>query len=363
MRKALKIALIIVSVIAFITLAGVLLYRFFIGSRIQDEGRMENPDAYRAGKDLVEFEWRQNHRNYYSSFSLKFYQENDMPLLTGWFPSQSGGDEIRESQTDAFSNPIPWQLTWVQWFELQNVLAESDLPAYRKPSSDSYDEVDSEIRIVWRTDDGEKTQTLSGSQAEALEALVLGIAEEAYAASKLETEQREVRETAELVGIYWEQNASSARDCFSFLLDERTLPSRAEKQMLFSYRYQDGDGKPIFRQNIAVEPEKAQACFSSIRQELRALDLPVYHPSAGPDGAENSCICATWQDGSEVFTNNYCGENAQSIFTLLVAFAGETEAGIFSRPAPDGGWKCPECGMPNGSSVFCAECGARRPAE
>ena len=163
---------------------------------------MENPDAYRAGKDLVEFEWRQNHRNYYSSFSLKFYQENDMPLLTGWFPSQSGGDEIRESQTDAFSNPIPWQLTWVQWFALQNVLAESELPAYRKPSSNSYDEVDSEIRIVWRTDDGEKTQTLSGSQAEALEALVLGIAEEAYAASKLETEQREVRETAELVGIY-----------------------------------------------------------------------------------------------------------------------------------------------------------------
>ena len=357
-----KIALIIVSVIAFITLAGVLLYRFFIGSRIQDEGRMENPDAYRAGKDLVEFEWRQNHRNYYSSFSLKFYQENDMPLLTGWFPSQSGGDEIRESQTDAFSNPIPWQLTWVQWFALQNVLAESDLPAYRKPSSDSYDEVDSEIRIVWRTDDGDEAQTLSGSQAEALEALVLGIAEEAYAASKLETEQREVRETAELVEIYWEQNASFARDCFSFLLDERTLPSRAEKQMLFSYRYQDGDGKPIFRQDIAVEPEKAQAYFSSIGQELRVLDLPVY-PGVCPDGIVDSCIAATWQDSGEVFTNNYCGESAQSIFNLLVAFAGETEAGIFSRPVPDGGWKCPACGMPNGSSVFCAECGARRPAE
>ena len=105
--------------------------------------------------------------------------------------------------------------------------------------------------------------------------MVLSIAEEAYAASKLETEQREVRETAELVGIYWEQNASSARDCFSFLLDERTLPSRAEKQMLFSYRYQDGDGKPIFRKNAAVEPEKAQAYFSSIGQELRALELPA----------------------------------------------------------------------------------------
>ena len=357
-----KIALIIVSVIAFITLAGVLLYRFFIGSRIQDEGRMENPDAYRAGKDLVEFEWRQNHRNYYSSFSLKFYQENDMPLLTGWFPSQSGGDEIRESQTDAFSNPIPWQLTWVQWFELQNVLAESDIPVYRKPSSDSYDEVDSEIRIVWRTDDGDEAQTLSGSHAEALEALVLGIAEEAYAASKLETEQREVRETAELVGIHWEQNASSARDCFSFLLDERTLPSRAEKQMLFSYRYQDGDGKTIFRENAAVEPEKAQAYFSSIGQELRALELPV-SPGVCPDGIVDSCIAATWQDSGEVFTNNYCGEGAQSIRTLLTEFAAQTELQVFSRPVPDGGWKCPECGMPNGSSVFCAECGARRSAE
>ena len=363
MRKALKIALIVVLVIAVITLAGALLYRFFIGSRIQDGGRMENPDAYRTGKELVEVEWRQNHMNFYRSFSLKFYQESDTPLLTGWFPSQSGDDEIRESQTDAFSNPIPWQLTWVQWFELQNVLAESDLPAYRKPSSDSYDEVDSEIRIVWRTDDGDEAQTLSGSHAEALEALVLSIAEEAYAASKLETEQREVRETAELVGIYWEQNASSARDCFSFLLDERTMPSRPEKQMLFSYRYQDSGGKTIFRRNAAVEPEKAQAYFSSIGQKLRALELPVYHPSASPDGAENSCISATWQGGGEVFTNNYCGESAQSIFHLLVAFAEETEAGIFSRPVPDGGWKCPECGMPNGSSVFCAECGARRPAE
>ena len=243
----------------------------------------------------------------------------------------------------------------VQWFALQNVLAESDLPAYRKPSSDSYDEVDSEIRIVWRTDDGDEAQTLSGSHAEALEALVLSIAEEAYAASKLETEQREVRETAELLGIYWEQNASSARDCFSFLLDERMLPSRAEKQMLFSYRYQDGDGKPIFRKNAAVEPEKAQAYFSSIGQELRALELPVY-PGACPDGVADSCIAATWQDGGEVFTNNYCGAGAQSIFNLLAAFAGETETGIFSRPAPDGGWKCPECGMPNGSSVFCADC-------
>ena len=362
MKSAVKAALITVSVIALLALTGCSLYRLVVTSQIKDGGRMENPDAYRAGKELVEFEWRQNHRNYYSCFSLKFYQENDMPLLTGWFPSQSGGDEIRESRTDAFSNPIPWQLTWVQWFELQNMLAETDLPEYRKPSSDAVDETDSEIRVVWRTDDGDETQTLSGSHAEALEALVLGIAEEAYAASKLETEQREVRETAELIGIYWEQNASSARDCFSFLLTERTMPSRSEKQMLFSYRYQDGGGKTVSRKGTAVEPEKARAYFSSIGQELRVLGLPVY-PGVCPDGVADSYIAATWQDGGEVFTNDYCGDSAQSIFNLLAAFAEETEALIFSRPAPEDGWKCPSCGMPNGRSVFCMECGAMRSAK
>lgn len=84
--------------------------------------------------------------------------------------------------------PNPLALTWVQWFELQNMLAESDLPAYRKPSPNVQDETDSEIRVIWRTDDGDEIQKLSGSHAEALETLVLSIAEEAYAASNLETE-------------------------------------------------------------------------------------------------------------------------------------------------------------------------------
>ena len=48
-------------------LAGLILsgsYKHFVTDRIMDWGGMENPDAYRAGKDLVEFEWRQNHRNF-----------------------------------------------------------------------------------------------------------------------------------------------------------------------------------------------------------------------------------------------------------------------------------------------------------
>ena len=357
-----KIALVIVLVIAFLALAGTVLYRYLIGSRIQDGGRMENPDAYRAGKELVKFSWRQNHMNSYKCFSLNFYQENDMPLLTGWFPSRSG-DEIRKSGTDAFSDPIPWQLTWVQWFELQNMLAESDLPEYRKPSADVADETDSEIRVVWRTDDGDETQLLSGRRAEALEELVLGIAEDAYAASELETEQREVHETAALIGIYWDQSTASARDCFSFRLDERTLLSRPEKQTYFSYRYQGGDGKTIFRQNTAVEPEKAQAYFSSIGQELRAQALPAYRAGAHPQGTVDSCITATWMDGDTSFINRYDAQAAQNVYDLLVRFAGETEAAYLTQSVPEGGWACERCGAPNGNNVFCTECGSRRSAE
>ena len=49
MKKASIIALTIVSTVVFIALAGVSLYRYFVDSRIQDGGRMENPDTYRAG--------------------------------------------------------------------------------------------------------------------------------------------------------------------------------------------------------------------------------------------------------------------------------------------------------------------------
>lgn len=84
---------------------------------------MENPDASRAGKALVEFSWQQNHMNYYGCFSLRFYLENDMPVMTGWFPSQDG-IAVRENGKDAFSNQIPWQLQgtmvcvqncWLRW--------------------------------------------------------------------------------------------------------------------------------------------------------------------------------------------------------------------------------------------------------
>ena len=70
---------------------------------------------------------------------MHFYLENDLPVLTGRFLSPDGG-ETRENERDASSTPIPWQLTWVQWFELQNTLAEAALPAYEKPPQDAAEE-------------------------------------------------------------------------------------------------------------------------------------------------------------------------------------------------------------------------------
>ena len=146
---------------------------------------MENPDAYRAGKELIEFRWQQTHTNSSRCFTMHFYLENDLPMLTGRFMSPDGG-ETRENGRDASSTPIPWQLTWVQWFELQNTLAEAALPAYEKPSQDAAEEAGSEICIVWRTEDGERSEKCSGEDAAALETLVLRIAEEAYGTSQLE---------------------------------------------------------------------------------------------------------------------------------------------------------------------------------
>ena len=64
MKSAVKAALITVLVIALLVLTGCSLYRLVVTSQIKDGGRMENPDAYRVGKELVEVEWRQTHRNY-----------------------------------------------------------------------------------------------------------------------------------------------------------------------------------------------------------------------------------------------------------------------------------------------------------
>ena len=93
------------------------------------------------------------------------------------------------------------------------------------------------------------------------------------------------------------------------------------------------------------------------------LDLPAYRPGTHMHGTTDSCITATWTDEDTPFINCYDAQAAQAVYALLAEFAEETEAWVFSRPVPENGWRCPSCGMPNGSNVFCAECGTGRPAE
>ena len=137
-----------------------------------------------------------------------------------------------------------------------------------------------------------------------------------------------------LVGIYWEQNAASERDCFSFLIDERTLLSRPEKQMYFSYRYQGGDGRPIFRKNAAVEPEKARACLSSIAKELRVLR------SSGLSSWRTSCKTRRTAaspphglDGDTSFINRYDAQAAQVVYESAGGIRrGDRWLWVFSMP-------------------------------
>ena len=101
--------------------------------------------------------------------------------------------------------------------------------------------------------------------------------------------------------------------------------------MYFSYRYQGDDGRAIFRQNVTVEPEKAQACLDNIAGELRVLNLPAYRPDAHLQDTTDSCITATWLDGDISFTNRYDAQAAQAVYDLLVDLAEEAEGCGFRR--------------------------------
>ena len=69
-------------------------------------------------------------------------------------------------------------------------------------------------------------------------------------------------------------------------------------------------------------------------------------------------MSGTAQDEAERFARavgRVCAE--------LTELAGQAEAEYLARPVPEGGWACERCGAPNGSNVFCTECGSRRSAE
>lgn len=181
MKRGMAAVLIILLTFAVLIAAGTLflLYRHFVTNRIMDGGGMENPDAQRDDKELVEFEWRQTRAEVERCFSLRFYLEDEEPSLVGCFTDAQSGEK-RQIGTGASSDPSALTLTWVQWFELQHTLGMLELPEYSNPSRGETGADESRITIRWRDGGTEKTMTLDGSGAEEAEAQVLGIAQGAY---------------------------------------------------------------------------------------------------------------------------------------------------------------------------------------
>ncbi len=188
MKDALKLMVIIVLAVALLALAGCSLYKHFVTDQIKDGGGgMENPDATADGMELIKFSWQQSHGDSSRCFTLDFCVEDEMPAVSGSFQSRSN-DEVLQTGSDTASKTAVWPLTWVQWFDLQHTLAAMELPEYQSPSSEALNETDSRIVIVWRDGDEEKTMTLDGSGAEMLEEQVLNLAQNAYDASKSESD-------------------------------------------------------------------------------------------------------------------------------------------------------------------------------
>lgn len=358
-----RLLLIVLTAALTLGLTGCALYRLLVTDQIKDGGGgMENPDAYRAGRELVELSWQQSHLYSSRCFSLELYLEDDAPVMSGSL-QRPGGDERLETGKDAFSDTIPWTLTWVQWYSLQNAAAELELPPYRAPSPDALDETDSKLTIVWSKDGVQSTEVLDGSGAQALETLVLSTAQEAYDASRQARELIAVGQTQTLTRFYWDQRAPSGSDCFSFRLTDAPSALREGAGAAFSYRYRTQSGELVSRTNVPLSPEQAQEALARIGQALRALELPAYRPGAYPQDTADSYLAATWSDDAWTFTNLYSGADAGTLFSLLTELAGQAEAEYLARPVPEGGWVCERCGAPNGSNVFCTECGSRHSAE
>ncbi len=189
LRKGRKMGLIRISWGAAIVLAAASLA--LTGCSLlhaKDGGRMDNPDATRAGKELVALSWTQNHSDSSRCFALDFYIKDETPMVSGSFRSRNGG-QMLETGRDVASEPIPWELNWVQWFDLQNTAAESELPEYSRADVNEADETDSKLIITWLKDGEEASVTLDANDAQELEDKVLTLAQEAYDASKAKTER------------------------------------------------------------------------------------------------------------------------------------------------------------------------------
>ena len=245
-NKAVIVAAGGVLAVAFFLLTGCSMSRDLLD--VRDGDRTTNPDAVtKDGRELVSFSWTQGHTMPDRCFSLYFYIEDEQPSISGYFIESASGKRLEAgtgADTDTAASKQAWQLNYVQWFELQNTLADTELPEYSEPeskSSASLDDTDSEsvgnasadkdiddsstafavstdqgidgsssglavsdnqgidgsstasaasadlgntiyskITIVWSKDGTEQTVILDGSNAEELESKVLSLAQQAH---------------------------------------------------------------------------------------------------------------------------------------------------------------------------------------
>lgn len=140
-----------------------MLYRYFVSNQIKDGGTgMENPNATVDGKELVKFSWKINPNISSDNFDLNFYIEDETPMVNGFFYDKN---ELMNLDSVA--------LTWSKWFELQNILAQTNFSEYK--TSD-----DSKITIIWNIDGKEDTNQFDGSNQNDLKDKVINIINEAY---------------------------------------------------------------------------------------------------------------------------------------------------------------------------------------
>ncbi len=140
-----------------------MLYRYFVSNQIKDGGTgMENPNATVDGKELVKFSWKINSNISSDNFDLNFYIEDETPKVNGFFYDKN---ELMNLDSIA--------LTWSKWFELQNILAQTNFSEYK--TSD-----DSKITIIWNIDGKEDTNQFDGSNQNDLKDKVINIINEAY---------------------------------------------------------------------------------------------------------------------------------------------------------------------------------------
>lgn len=140
-----------------------MLYRYFVSNQIKDGGTgMENPNATVDGKELVKFSWKINSNISSDNFDLNFYIEDETPKVNGFFYDKN---ELMNLDSVA--------LTWSKWFELQNILAQTNFSEYK--TSD-----DSKITIIWNIDGKEDTNQFDGSDQNDLKDKVINIINEAY---------------------------------------------------------------------------------------------------------------------------------------------------------------------------------------